>query len=200
MNPLASTLLDAILDAPDDPVPRLVLADWCDEFGDDVDRVRASMIRGQYAPTLPFSPVVFRDLHFVTCYGNHHMDAEHESAIDLTIKVRCGFVEEIHATQERFINQCWPLFLYHPIRRVVVSDRIPGPYVLPHTFNWWHWRCRGSWPEQPSDLAPCLWKELRHPRIIDSLEIMYKDTDEAVADLEQACLSWGQSIRRGNVS
>src|SRR5262245_33094349 len=44
---LQAALLDAVLDAPEEDAPRLVLADWLDEHGDEHDRVRAEFIRVQ---------------------------------------------------------------------------------------------------------------------------------------------------------
>jgi uncharacterized protein (TIGR02996 family) len=43
----AAALLRAVLDAPDDDVPRLVYADWLDEHGDEAARARANLIRVQ---------------------------------------------------------------------------------------------------------------------------------------------------------
>lgn len=43
------SLLDAILDAPEDDLPRLVYADHLEEFGDAEDRARAEFIRLQIA-------------------------------------------------------------------------------------------------------------------------------------------------------
>ena len=40
-------LLDACKDEPDDDAPRLVLADWLEEYGDESDRDRAEFIRLQ---------------------------------------------------------------------------------------------------------------------------------------------------------
>jgi uncharacterized protein (TIGR02996 family) len=40
-------LLRAVLAEPDDDAPRLVLADWLEEYGDDADRARAAFIRVQ---------------------------------------------------------------------------------------------------------------------------------------------------------
>lgn len=42
-------LLDAVKDNPDEDTPRLVLADWLDEYGDRFDTERATFIRTQIA-------------------------------------------------------------------------------------------------------------------------------------------------------
>src|SRR5262245_48616349 len=44
---MVRSFLEAARERPDDDVPRLVLADWLDENGDDVDRARAEHIRTQ---------------------------------------------------------------------------------------------------------------------------------------------------------
>jgi uncharacterized protein (TIGR02996 family) len=46
-------LLRRILLEPDDDAPRLVLADWLEEYGDDDDRARAAFIRVQVELTSP---------------------------------------------------------------------------------------------------------------------------------------------------
>jgi uncharacterized protein (TIGR02996 family) len=48
--PQVIALLEAVKDAPDDPTPRLVLADWLEENGDDADRARARLLRGPWRP------------------------------------------------------------------------------------------------------------------------------------------------------
>jgi uncharacterized protein (TIGR02996 family) len=48
--PQVIALLEAVKDAPDDPTPRLVLADWLEEHGDDADRARARLLRGPWKP------------------------------------------------------------------------------------------------------------------------------------------------------
>ena len=41
--PDVRAFLDDIREHPDDDTPRLVLADWLDDYGDDADRARASL-------------------------------------------------------------------------------------------------------------------------------------------------------------
>src|SRR4051812_45771075 len=45
--PERRAFIDAILEAPDDDAPRLVFADWLDEYGGDAERARAEFIRLQ---------------------------------------------------------------------------------------------------------------------------------------------------------
>ena len=45
--PEVRVFLDEARDRPDDDVPRLVLADWLDDHGDDTDRARAEHLRIQ---------------------------------------------------------------------------------------------------------------------------------------------------------
>src|SRR5690242_6982954 len=40
-------LLRTVLEQPDDDTPRLIYADWMEEFGDESERARASFIRFQ---------------------------------------------------------------------------------------------------------------------------------------------------------
>src|SRR4051794_5039051 len=42
---LPDALLQAILDSPDDDLPRLAYADWLEENGDELDRARGELIR-----------------------------------------------------------------------------------------------------------------------------------------------------------
>src|SRR5438874_2329406 len=45
--PQVLSLLEQAKDTPDDDAPRLVLADWLEEYGDEHDRARAELIRTQ---------------------------------------------------------------------------------------------------------------------------------------------------------
>src|SRR6185369_6519421 len=54
-------LLDAIKDNPDEDTPRLVLADWLDEFGDRFDAERARLIRRHIAEARGQHPSVTPD-------------------------------------------------------------------------------------------------------------------------------------------
>ena len=48
-NALKRAILQDIIEQPDDDTPRLVYADWLDEYGDSADRDRAEFIRTQIA-------------------------------------------------------------------------------------------------------------------------------------------------------
>src|SRR5262249_8485654 len=41
------TFLEAIAEQPEEDLPRLVYADWLEEYGDEADRSRAEFIRSQ---------------------------------------------------------------------------------------------------------------------------------------------------------
>src|SRR3954453_14976730 len=43
--PKLVALLESAKDQPDEVAPRLVLADWLEEFGDESDRARAEFVR-----------------------------------------------------------------------------------------------------------------------------------------------------------
>lgn len=52
LRPELIALLDAVKDHPDDDTPRLVLADWLDEQGNELDAERAAFIRTEVAAAL----------------------------------------------------------------------------------------------------------------------------------------------------
>src|SRR5439155_17436977 len=51
--PEVRVFLEDIRQHPDDEAPRLILADWLDDYGDETDRGRAELIRVQCALARP---------------------------------------------------------------------------------------------------------------------------------------------------
>ena len=45
--PEVRAFLDDVREHPDDDAPRLILADWLDDYGDEIDQARACLIRTQ---------------------------------------------------------------------------------------------------------------------------------------------------------
>jgi uncharacterized protein (TIGR02996 family) len=54
--PEVRVFLDDIREHPDEDAPRLILADWLDDYGDEIDRARAELIRIQCALARPGRP------------------------------------------------------------------------------------------------------------------------------------------------
>ncbi len=114
--------LQAIVEAPEDDVPRLVYADWLEEQGTPAASARADLIRVQFALTdLPPDDLRRAQLE------------EHERALLLAHETewvaplraigmlagwefRRGFVERIALTPEQFIRQGEAFFRLAPVR------------------------------------------------------------------------------------
>jgi uncharacterized protein (TIGR02996 family) len=113
----ADAFLQAILNAPDDNAPRLLFADWLEEYG---DAERAEFIRIQVAlawPSSGLAPALWsRQRELLDRHG------EGWSAPARAVVASCafarGFVEEVEAEAGAFLDGAAELFRQAPVRRV----------------------------------------------------------------------------------
>jgi uncharacterized protein (TIGR02996 family) len=120
----ASAFLQAILESPDDDVPRLVYADWLDEQGESAATARAALIRVQFAlRDLPADDP--RRLQLEEC--ERDLLVAHESAWTDPLRRHChvqrcrfrgGFVERVVISVEDFLAEAERLFTLAPVREV----------------------------------------------------------------------------------
>src|SRR5262245_20846052 len=68
-------LLEAAKDQPEELAPRLVLADWLEEFGDEHDRARAEFVRLHCAWSRPPRHITQDLLHRLDALMDTHQDA-----------------------------------------------------------------------------------------------------------------------------
>jgi uncharacterized protein (TIGR02996 family) len=113
----ADAFLQAILNAPDDDAPRLLFADWLEEYG---DADRAEFIRIQVAlawPSSGLAPALWsRQRELLDRHG------EEWSAPARAVAASCafarGFIEEVEAEAGAFLDGAAELFRQAPVRRV----------------------------------------------------------------------------------
>lgn len=155
MSPELDSLYRAILDAPSDDAPRLVYADWLEEYGDDGDRLRAEFIRLQLRLDRPLGINNWsgEDITFGSLYGDDEELARvsellesplspqtaafawSQPIFDLRFAIgrrwpdafgfRRGFVHRVMGPLEGLLR-CGPAIVDAlPIERMTVTDRKP---------------------------------------------------------------------------
>jgi len=113
----ADAFLQAILDAPDDNAPRLLFADWLEEYG-DADRAEFIRIQVAFAarnPGLP--PALWSRQKELLARHDEEWSAPARGAAASCAFER-GFIEEVDADAGRFLDGADALFRQTPLRRV----------------------------------------------------------------------------------
>lgn len=115
-------LLAAVLAAPDDDLPRLVLADWLEETGHPAHAARAAFIRLQIAAeTAPDRADLDRQAAEVFALYGAGWRAELPDWVgwrDTEVEYRRGFVERVVATPRRLFRDGHELFAAAPVTDV----------------------------------------------------------------------------------
>lgn len=114
----ADAFLQAILDAPDDDAPRLLFADWLEEYG---DADRAEFIRIQVAlagrgPGLAPAGLWSRQKELLVRHDEEWSTPARVAASSWSYER--GFIEEVEAEAGAFLDGAEELFLRAPVRRV----------------------------------------------------------------------------------
>lgn len=120
MNELAG-LERAVIDEPLDVAPRLVLADWLEEHGNDKDRDRAEFIRLQIAnDAIPLSErdgdVLRREQQLLKKYSSVWSKAT--GKITKRIEFRRGFIEHVSIAAAKFLDVADKLFETAPLTEI----------------------------------------------------------------------------------
>ncbi len=124
-------MLQSVLANPDDDIPRLVYADWLEEFGSDADVARAQFIRVEIeAEGLPAnSPERIEAESTAAKLFNKHgttwnAELPNWSAwYDSSLVYRRGFVEELRTVFRRFASDGDELLRAAPITRLKLTSR-----------------------------------------------------------------------------
>lgn len=124
-----STLLDAVLAAPDDNTPRLAYADWCDAQADPDSRSRAALIREQIAhalvtPEQASTPQALRLGMEIRERLNTHQatwSAPVGGLVD-AYRFRRGFIGWVRMSAQRFLDDGDRIFASAPVRHVDLTD------------------------------------------------------------------------------
>lgn len=155
-----AALLRAVCDGPDDDLPRLAYADWCEENGEEA---RANVIRhGVARPDRTFTCEEDGDVGLFcgddyglcqTCWETQ--DAGLPAAfLQRRYVLRRGFVEVVRAPLAVLLEHGKELRRLHPIRRMEASDRRPDRAES----NLWYWYAGDH--ASPDTLPPALFRLL----------------------------------------
>lgn len=210
-----------ICEHPTDITPRLVFADWLEEYhggmwGDEIAR-RAAFIRDErpwanskhlsiLRKTLEPFPKSYR-IHLVPQpmfldrpdpASNHYLS--HEWTPELTFSatfVRHGFIEQIWINQGAFGTICRHLFENHPVRDVFLTRQDPEagrPYVQ---FGWLRvGETVGSWPT--NSVASPIWDRIASPKrlweLLGQRYVTFDNRVGAYTALSAACVRWGREL------
>ena len=130
----ADALTAAVCAAPDDDLPRLVYADWCEENG---RAERAEFIRLQVAhATQQLPPAgVIREKVLLDTHAARWLAPLREPGGPLFTRLshgtfRRGFIEEVWMPARWFRDHAEPLFAACPVRHLRASVDRPGDFSL----------------------------------------------------------------------
>lgn len=202
-------LLRAICENPDDDAPRLIYADWLDEYGRSEDaefiRVQVELVRlgfggaqredddGIFRYSEPIRLLIKRQHELWSAgHGRPILPDHHQRLIPDVWKrdgsdllVRRGFVERISTTTDKFLQMAAKLFALQPVTHVNLFDRRPSSTGRGYA------RCRGSHGHGQDHLPDEIWRYL-----VDS-EVVYHvfaNADRAMAALNTACVRYGRTV------
>ena len=119
-------LLQAVLDAPDDPAPRLVYADWLEDHGDPLGEF--IQIQSQLADLAPDDlrwPALVRRERELLALHEEQWVGPLRALGAVRWGFRRGLVEEVTLDAEAFLGHAEALFRQAPVRRLTVRVR-PG--------------------------------------------------------------------------
>jgi uncharacterized protein (TIGR02996 family) len=197
-------LLRKIIDHPDDDLPRLVFADWCD---DQRQARRAEFIRRQVAGTLVtvgLSWLVELE-HALGCQPHECQfsatpgEAAVTTPAGLRLTFRRGFVDSVRCPLGDWLAHGPRVVREHPVRGVWVTDREPIQHNVVTTEDQWAWWRydyeRGDVENQfhPPSNVPVDLFGLIPGRARDGDHKMFASRDAALAAISKACLAWAKS-------
>jgi uncharacterized protein (TIGR02996 family) len=122
--------LKAILDAPDDDAPRLIYADWLDEEGDSdrAEFIRLQCVRERMQAADPRRPACLaREQSLLAEHGPRW--AGPLRWVVSSYRYRRGFIEQVAADGQTFLDHARTLFEAAPVRAVRL--RGAGPVIGP---------------------------------------------------------------------
>ncbi len=213
MNPEQASLLQAILEHPDDDATRLVYADWLEENGDEWERGRVYFIRTcvaherapiryEFRGAAPRGERILSGGHFFhePWLKRFLVNLLHGFPFsDCVLTFTRGFMSEIRCPLATWIEYGAAIVRTHPVEIVTPSDKKPA--LAGHSWGW----------HTPVDVACEAADELPFP-IHALLEggtpgdgeedfwIWYNSMDEAVDALSAACLALARQSARETIS
>jgi uncharacterized protein (TIGR02996 family) len=203
-------LLAAVLDSPDDDLPRLVYADWLEEYAEESRAAQAELIRLQVAlsaGSLPPGSVRYetgrlRERTILDALADPlcrrcswHAPLRHGKGAWKFVR---GFVERVSLTSADFLAGGFAgnLFLSQPVQRVDLTDRRPEADVSGR-WRWWVIGPNASQgPLDHQDVPYALAKFMFPPDHWRDHERWWSTEEAAVDYFRRACLDYGRDEAR----
>jgi uncharacterized protein (TIGR02996 family) len=129
-------LLAAVRAHPDEDTPRLVYADWLQEYGDDDDRARAEFIRVQVAESHTqtwyngATGLATRADELLRRYGHEWLGPYYGAANGRSWTFRRGFVERVTCSGDDWCAHADAILASHPVRAVTLTSWPDLPHAM----------------------------------------------------------------------
>lgn len=204
-------LLQAVLDAPDDDVPRLLYADWLEDRGDEEHaefiRLQVRLRDDSEYPGGPFSEIPMERPSDREFYDLRRREAEllsrYHAQWTPSIVIRLvdwigypgghvaaapwrfhrGFVDEVSCTCDVWLKHGPAVVAVQPVAKVRITDKKPWR-SREGAFMWFVWPDEGVGISSEDDI-PDSWAEF--------MSAPYDSEADALADLFQGALLWARS-------
>lgn len=206
-------LLSEVLLNPDEDMPRLIYADFLEEFGNESEVRRAEFIRFQHeVPNSYCTCVAVYEGAFKKCpackqmvkmnrilsrYGDLWLaevgvpppTPKAIGVMGRTTIYRRGFVDEIEVDMEWFDHKqvVKNLFQNHPVSKVTIRGKDPGGY---NNVGWYGGRLKK--PLDADDVPIEIWDKLNGRR--QNYWMWYDTRELALKDLSDGCILYGRSL------
>jgi uncharacterized protein (TIGR02996 family) len=211
-------VLRAVLDEPDDDLPRLAYADWLEERGAPGDAERAEFIRAQLEmargePCVAEKrgdPKTFpghgcrrcglakREAVLLDAHGRRWARDLAPGGARRGVRWWRGFVEAISLPCADFVAHAGALFAAQPVCKVTLTDKAPFP-AEPHARGLC-WRNEHGGPASEASLPAALWRLLPADGVVsddDSLNFKHYHSGQAALDaVSAACVLYGRDEAR----
>lgn len=208
--------LRAVLEMPDDDLPRLVAADWLDEHGDEA---RAEFIRAQVRlGTLPECRrctsegvvAVLQGGFCSLCRLTHTLRRRERELLQSPCGNSCwhspiphggwgkweysrGFVASLTLTCIDLLKHAAAIFGAAPVESVVLAGQIPEQHTRHGESNYSWYSIGFGFPTDRATIPESLLDLLRGGRPgLSSSRVAYPTEAEALADLSAACIRFGR--------
>lgn len=208
-------LLDDVIIHPDEDIPRLIYADFLEEYGDKSEIARAEFIRFQCGgfdsqctcksvangrvDLCDVCKLSIRMNRVLLSYRNKWLVGRNNTAASVekfrrfNVSYRRGFVEELPVSMRWFCNREFitDLFLNHPIQKLKMWGEFPSRLSYDYCF-WDKQRLFGG-----DSSCEMIWDLLSGGKYVETdgrICCMYDSQDSAVRDLEKVCLIYGKSL------
>lgn len=200
----AKALLRDILLHPDDDVPRLVYADWLEEYGGKSER--AEYIRWEVVHSTYVNPDMVTHAAWKMWPDSltSILGVEDPSRHGWSWTWHRGFIRVIACTCEAFEKHAEALFLAHPITEVMLTDRSPSRQLSINSDHPWYWEEHRHLEENrclPLAIIDLLTGWKRRARrgelhgVPSTQQRFYVYKTDAIAALSPACVLYGRKLR-----